>query len=637
MTSRPCLYVVCMLGIAASVHADFTHRMVTPTTVAITGYTGAGGAVTIPSKLAGYPVVEIDSWAFNNRTNVTSVVIPDGITSIGSYAFNRCLGLTEVSLGRDISAIGDWAFRSCSNLVSYAVAEGNPHYSSIDGVLFNSERTILVQYPLGKSGHYEVPEGVTLIGQWAFRYCYALTDITLSDSVLTVGQAAFYGCTALTNITFGSRVSMLSSHAFFGCTALTDVSIGTNVTTIGNSAFDNCSNLVNVSIPDSVTAIGGWAFLNCTSLTNVALGNNVRTIGEYAFAFCYSLAEMVLPDSVTSIQGWAFLNCTNLSSIMIAKGVDSIGTSAFSGCYALSEFTVVTENPRFAARDGVLFNKAGTVLVQYPGGKTGSYEVPEGVTALGNSAFSRAIGLTDVSIPESVSSIGTFVFFLCTNLTNIQVAANNPNYMSMDGVLFNRPPHTLIQYPAGRPDNTYWVPDSVLAITNWAFAYSHSLTNVIIPNSVTNIGFSAFSTCSNLVSVTIGQGVTSIGSEAFFRCPQLTHVMFRGHAPSTGVGVFNDSTPTLYYRYGTTGWTSVFAGRPARIWPDFGAAALLPAGPTFQIRASTGQQVIVQARDDPRVGPWVTIATGTASANVYVFSDTNWAVHPARTYRVVLP
>ena len=211
--------------------------------------TSISGDETIPSTLGGYPVTSIGRWAFSNCTSLTSITIPDGVTSIGDNAFWFCDDLTSVTIPDSVTSIGYKAFNSCDRLAEINVSENNNNYCSVDGVLFNKEKTILIQYPAARTGAYVIPDGVTSIGDNAFDNCDGLTSITIPDSVKSIGDEAFSICTGLKSVTIGKGVTSIGDHAFFNCTELENVyyrgsatqkakiSIGTYNTNLENATW----------------------------------------------------------------------------------------------------------------------------------------------------------------------------------------------------------------------------------------------------------------------------------------------------------------------------------------------------------------------------------------------------------------
>ena len=349
-----------------------------------------------------------------------------------------------------------------------------------------------------------------------------------------------------------------------------------SVTSIGESAFLSCSGLTSVTIPNTVTSIGNEAFSNCFSLTTITIPNSVTSIGDDAFFYCTGLTSLTIPNSVTSIGERAFLYCSSLTSVTIPNSVTSIGESAFAFCDGLTSINVASDNPNYCSVNGVLFNKNRTTLISYPGGKQGAYSIPNSVTSIGSYAFYGCSGLTSVTIPGSVTSIGNNAFSGCTGLISIDVASDNLNYCSEDGVLFNKDKTTLIQYPGGKQGAYTMIPNSVTSIGYSAFYECTGLTSVTIPNSVTSIEYGAFLNCTSLTSVTIPGSVTSIGGSAFGSCSGLTSVTcFATRPPQLDYGVFIGVfifTPcVLYVPAG-----SVSAYKSADQWKDF--TDILPIG-----------------------------------------------------------
>ena len=385
-----------------------------------------------------------------------------------------------------------------------------------EGVLTISGTGAMKEYDPYKAPWYDsrsrvksavIADGVTSIGDYAFRDCYNLASVSIPDSVTSIGADAFWYCTSLTGVTIPDSVTSIGWSAFCGCESLTSVTIPDNVTSIGDWAFGLCKSLTGVTIPDSVTSICDYAFNGCTSLTSVTIPDSVTSIGECAFYKCGSLTSVTIPDSVTSIGAWAFRDCTSLTSVTIPNNVTSIGDFAFNDCTSLTGIWVDRDNNNYSSdASGVLFNKDMTTLVQCPGAFSGSYAIPDSVTSIGYHAFDSCTSLTSVTIPNSVTSIGGDAFWGCTSLTSVTI------------------------------------PDSVTSISSDTFASCTSLTSVTIPSSVTSIGWSAFAYCTSLTSVTIPDSVTSIGREAFYKCESLTSVTIPDSVTLIDNGAFQGCT-----------------------------------------------------------------------------------------------
>ena len=218
----------------------------------------------------GNGITSIEKGTFSLCQSLASIIIPDGVEVIGDEAFDWCGTLTSVTIPASVTSISETAFLSTPALSHIQVSSDNEFYKSVNGSLYSKDGKTLVKYATGKTASgFTIPEGVEVIGAYAFTDCYNLTSVTLPDSVKEICH-----------------------DAFSGCSGLEIINIPDGVTSIGDYAFVGCDNLTSIIIPESVTSIGRGVFIRCSSLSNVVIGKGVAFIDNYAFCECENLTEI---------------------------------------------------------------------------------------------------------------------------------------------------------------------------------------------------------------------------------------------------------------------------------------------------------------------------------------------------------
>ena len=492
-------------------------------------------------------VVEIGQSAFGSCTMLKQITLPDTLTTIGWRAFASS-GLTSLTIPANVTSLGDSFITDCSALTSLYVAEGNPNYEIVDGLLYDIPAQTLRYALPDVSGDVVIRDGTVRIAGDVFKE-HAITSVQLPDSLQKIGNSAFQSCKELKEITFPEGLTTIDDLAFYYCTQLENTVLPENLKFLGNSAFYACASLTEITVPEGITWMSG------------------------TFANCYSLHTLNLPNSLTYMSG-VVEGCRSLETLHLpAKLADISGEWPSK----LKTITTAVGSVRYVSEDGVLYDTQDNSIVFVNASITGHVTVRDGITKIGEGAFKSRKGLTSVTLPESCTVIDSYAFENCTALTDInfpeklELIGRNAFYNSgitslklsqpglhvgsfaftdchqLKSVEITSTDFDLMEWAFARCENleTVILPPQVFRMEGGCFTECTSLTTVVlpknitfvhgfkdctslriieIPDSVTSIGYEAFANCKSLESIHLPDGVTNIGGLAFAQCYALKEI-----------------------------------------------------------------------------------------------------------------
>ena len=512
-------------------------------------------------------VTYIGTQAFSGCTRLAEVSIGSGsnLTIVRDHAFEYC-GINSFFFPGKLTELGSYPFYGSTSLRTVTVASGNTAFCVKNSALYNKTGTKLMYYPAALAGEYTIDDDTTDIGDGAFAYARStlvnlneglkiigdysfaysrVGSVALPASLEQMGESVYYNANRLSRITFAENgaLSQISDHAFqctaslkevflpsyiknigmgaFGCSGLVKVSFAQNSTLneIGMNSFSNTS-LRKIIIPTSVEVINEGAFYYCWQLSEVSFDTNSKceSILHTAFAYTTNLKEIILPDSLALLGDQVFYN-SGLTSITIGAGLTDLGRGTFASCQKLSEINVSSENPKYAAFNGVLYNKDQSILLLYPAGRSGEYTLPTTVTRVENYGFSGANKLTNVVLNEGLTEIGDNAFEFCEtlqtpSLPSTLVEIGSYSFMNCIGMT-----------------DTMIIPKKTKHIGCYSFLYDYNLTDIDFePESeMDRFGYGAFGYC-GIEDFTIPRNISTMGQEIFTGCKKLLAVTFESES-----------------------------------------------------------------------------------------------------------
>lgn len=440
----------------------------------------------IPSKIGGFTVTRISSYAFSGAS-YEEISVPDTVEEIGMGAFARNQKLKRVTLSDNLKEIESDLFYNCSKLTD--VEMGNK---------------------------------IKTIGWNAFSNCISLKKISLPDNVEKIEGGAFGRCYKLSEITLGRKLKEIGNRVFYKDYDLEKIALPEGLKTIGDEAFGKCEGMTKVTFANPKTKLGKQVFKNCKSLVRLSLPGQLKTIPEATFYQCTKLEKVNIPKTVSIIKKNTFWGCSSLKNFRLNKNIYAIGDQVF----AQSGLRKITLNEKLQFVGNGAFR----------GTKLEKLKFHNKVTYIGNRLFADCRKLKTISIPASVKGINPGAFNNCISLREINVAEGNKNYSSQNGVLYNKEKTRLIQYPLHKTNASFHAPGTLKNIRANAFSENRYLKSAVI--SAKTIGRYAFANMSKLQSVIIRNGAVRIGDGAFRGNTKMTKVVLPDSVVKIGAEAF---------------------------------------------------------------------------------------------------
>lgn len=528
----------------------------------------------------GNDVETIPEHCCHGLSGITSIEIPNSVTSIGSGAFNECSGISSVKLSNSVTTIKGLAFSGCSKITAITIPQSVTRIDRnafLDCTSLKSVQWDAIQCTLYDSiwGNcpieiFKIGKDVTRIPDYCCKGISTLTSIEIPENVIKIGNYAFYNCTGLKSVLwdatncesisndtwstcpidtffFGNEVETIPQYCCEGLSGITSIEIPNSVTSIGGYAFSGCTGLSSIEIPNSVTSIGGYTFSGCTGFFSIEIPQGVVIIGDYAFSDCTRLRSVqwnatdcekvfknpwnncpidtfIFSDNIETIPKNCCYGLSNITSIIIPSKVVSIGSSAFEGCTGLKS---VQWNATNCESLSSYYTWISCPIDTFIFGNK--------VETIPQFCCYGLNNITSIEIPQGVVSIGKSAFSDCTGLKSVQWNAINCKeffYTSWNNC----------------PIKKFNFSKNVEAIPEYCCRGLSGITSIEIPSSVTSIGSYAFSYCTGLASIDIPMDVVSVGEGLFYGCTGLKSVQWNAtNCPSVGSSCWNESSVENFY------------------------------------------------------------------------------------------
>lgn len=455
--------------------------------------------------------VYIASEAFYGQDNLVAITFPESLKEIGAWAFNYCGNLKEITIPKNVTKIGENAFNAdYLEKVTWNAINCESVYNEIEH----------------ESGEVEVDSRYIFDAEMLHGDgSSSIKTFIFGDEVESIPNALCYSMKGFESVTLPKSLKNIGIIAFYN-TALTEITVPESVEKIGRGAFNEIFTLKTVNW-NAISIESNEDHYFYDSVENFNFGNKVKDIPAYLCSLL-QIKSISLPESVETIGERAFYTFNFIESITIPANVNYIGKEAFYAYY-IKAFNVSEENDYFASKDGILYNKDFTEIIYLPGRLEGEITVPATVTNLGEYFPKPGIGNSEYDDPHDL--VGCKV-------TAFNIEEGNADFVSEDGVLYDKDKTILYYYPAAKEGEFFEVPSTVKTIGNTAFSANQNLKRILMHENVEMIAICGFMGLTSLESVTLNEGLRTIAIGAFTNCENLKNVVI----PSTVDSV-------LYYSF----------------------------------------------------------------------------------------
>ena len=494
-------------GAGGAIVPIYTYTLDDANRATITGYSGNATALYIPDEIDGHEVVAIGDRAFQNRTDLRTVMIPDSLEKIEFEAFYNCINLKIVDLSSNLTTIGYDVFGNCKSISKIEIPKSLKKFDGTWGSGTNLSYGAFGGCSNLKTVNFEA--GSTIVCAALFMGCDGIEEIELPDTITEIGDSAFKSCKNLNKVIIPESVTKIDGDAFAECSGLVDIKMHEGINTIGSRAFYKCDRLLDIVIPDSVEKIEFEAFRGCDKLENIKLSENLTIVGYGVFGDCKSISKIEIPKSLKKFDGtWgrgtnlsygAFGGCSNLKTVNFEAGSTIVCAALFMGCDGIEEIELpdtITEIGDSAFKNCKNLDRI---------------TMNNGIEILESSAFEDCFSLTTINIPNTVKAISNSTFQDCTSLTEVHLS----------NILKEIPAST---FSGCKKLTTINFRSTLTTIGNSAFSGCESLPEAILPSGVEKIESNAFKNCKALKKAALPDTVSSIGSSAFYGCEALTDI-----------------------------------------------------------------------------------------------------------------